>query len=52
MAKNTPTKRCDRIDKHDYHEWYENNVFRRWCPGRTVAKLTSRNVRRRANKPS
>lgn len=46
----TPTKRCDRIDRHDWpngHEWYEDKVFRRWCPGRSTTKSRSRNVRRR-----
>ncbi len=43
-----PIKRCDRLDKHepDGHEWKENNVFRRWCPGRTVPKAPSRSRRK------
>lgn len=41
-----PTKHCDRLDKHEQHEWKEG-AFRRACPGRTTTKLPSRNVRRR-----
>lgn len=29
------TKQCDSKEKHGPHEWYEKNVFRRECPGRT-----------------
>jgi hypothetical protein len=45
----TPTKRCDLLVKHEPHEWYEGNVFRRQCPGRTAVKLASRS--RRAGHP-
>ena len=41
----TPTKRCDRIDRHDEHEWYEGNVFRRRCPGRTTTRQRVRSRR-------
>lgn len=47
-----PTKRCDRIDRHEWpdgHAWKEG-AFKRWCPGRPTAKLPSRNVRRREAK--
>lgn len=42
-----PTKRCDRLDKHDEHEWLQDKVFKRRCPGRTTPKLNSRSRRNR-----
>lgn len=40
-----PTKRCDKLIKHDEHVWKEDKAFKRWCPGRTTTKLPSRRER-------
>lgn len=44
-----PTKRCDRLERHDPHPWKEG-AFKRECLGRTTTKQRSRNVRRREAK--
>jgi hypothetical protein len=40
-----PTKRCDKLEKHEPHEWKQDRVFRRQCPGRTTTRLPSRSRR-------
>lgn len=40
-----PTKRCDKLEKHEPHEWKQDRVFKRHCPGRTTTKLPSRSRR-------
>lgn len=42
-----PTKRCDRLDRHDWpdgHEWKEG-AFKRFCPGRNTTKAPARRER-------
>lgn len=38
----TPRKRCGKLTIHGQHEWYEDNVFRRDCPGRKTTHLSVR----------
>lgn len=40
-----PTKRCDRLDKHEPHQWTEGKAFKRECPGRTHDKQNVRSRR-------
>lgn len=40
----TPTKRCDKLERHEEHEWKEG-AFKRRCPGRTTTKQRVRSRR-------
>lgn len=51
MAAYVPTKRCTDLTKHEPHDWKQDGVFKRWCPGRTATKLNSRSRRSGNGKP-